>query len=314
MVSASRAWTSWPSSVRWIWRHRAAQAVALLDQVDGEALVGQGQGGRHAGDAAADHQGRVVHRRGGFLQGHEVRPPGPPPCGTRSIALSVAASGVARVDPGALVADVGHLQQVGIEPGIAERVAEDRLVRPRRAGGDHHPVQAMLGDLVLDAVLVVVGAGVDVASRPGPRRASGRVRVDDRAPRRPPRRCCCRNGRRTRRSAAARRRCRARADRSWCGRGCRGPGPAGPSPGRRPRWPASPCRECPWAPGTPRPRRRRAARCPAARTRRSAAKPQRFSTTPSRWACSCRLALGSRPSESTTMSNSSSICFISGLA
>ncbi len=140
---------------------RAAQAVALFDQVDGEALLGQGQGGRHAGDAAADHQGRVVHRRAGFLQGHERGRPGRRHADQVDRLLGRRGR-VARVDPGALIANIGHLQQVGIEPRIAKRVAEDRLVRPRRTGGDHDPVQPVLGDLGLHLVLVVVGAGVDV--------------------------------------------------------------------------------------------------------------------------------------------------------
>ena len=96
--------------------------------------------------------------------------------------------------------------------------------------------------------------------------------------------------------------------------GAAGRGQAGPWPGPPPRWPASPCRECPSAPGTRRPRRRPAATCPAGTARWSGRIPSGSARRPCRSACSCSVALGSRPSESTIMSNSSSICFISALA
>jgi hypothetical protein len=45
---------------------------------------------------------------------------------------------------------------------IPQRIAEDRLVRPRRARSDDHAVEPVLGDLLLDAVLAVIGAGVGI--------------------------------------------------------------------------------------------------------------------------------------------------------
>ena len=93
---------------------------------------------------------------------------------------------------------------------------------------------------------------------------------------------------------------------------CRAPGPAGPWPGR-PR--ALACITVSgmslgsWnAPPTNTPGRDVSSGCSSLVW----AKPQRFSTTSIRSACSRSVALGSRPSESTIMSNSSSVCFISG--
>ena len=69
------------------------------------------------------------------------------------------------VDPGALVADVGHLEEIGIESSLGHGVAEKRLVGSRSAGGDHHPIQTVFGDLLLDPVLGVVGAGIKIVLR-----------------------------------------------------------------------------------------------------------------------------------------------------
>ena len=96
--------------------------------------------------------------------------------------------------------------------------------------------------------------------------------------------------------------------------GAAGRGQAGPWPGPPPRWPASPCRGCPSAPGTRRPRTRPAATCPAGAARWSGRSPSGSARRPSARPARCSVALGSRPSESTIMSNSSSTCFISGLA
>ena len=69
---------------------------------------------------------------------------------------------VRSVYPGALVADVRHFQQVGVQRGVAEGIAEDGLVGSRGAGGDHDPIETMLGDRLLELLLAVVRAGIDV--------------------------------------------------------------------------------------------------------------------------------------------------------
>ena len=106
-----------------------------------EPLVGQRQGGRHAGDAAADHQGRVVDRHGVLVQRQQSRRAGHGHA-DQVDRLVRRLAGLSGVHPGALVADVGHFQQVGIQAGIAQRVAEDRLVGPRGARGHDDAVQA----------------------------------------------------------------------------------------------------------------------------------------------------------------------------
>ena len=65
------------------------------------------------------------------------------------------------MNPGALVPDVGHLEEVGVQSRLANGVAEDGLVGARRAGGDNDPVQSVLGDALLDQLQGVGGTGVD---------------------------------------------------------------------------------------------------------------------------------------------------------
>ena len=139
----------------------AAQLGLALDQVDAEALVGQGQGGRHPGHAAADDQGVVIQRQRPLRErldqaglGH--RHP------HQRLGLLRGLLRLVHVDPGALVADVGHLEEVRVQAGLPERVAEQRLVRARRAGGDDHAVQPMLLDGLANLCLAVRGAGVEV--------------------------------------------------------------------------------------------------------------------------------------------------------
>ena len=118
--------------------HVAADAGALLDEVDVVAGVGQLERGLQAGDAAADDQrGRVdlhVHRLQRLLlldalgRGVDQR-------------LGLGRGGrLVGAHPGAVLADVGHLAEVGVQAGVGAGAAEGLLVQVRRAGGhDHAP-------------------------------------------------------------------------------------------------------------------------------------------------------------------------------
>ena len=50
------------------------------------------------------------------------------------------------VHPGAVFADVGHLAEERVEPGLLGGLAEGLLVHARAAGRHHHAVQPVLGD------------------------------------------------------------------------------------------------------------------------------------------------------------------------
>ncbi|VTR65461.1 hypothetical protein DESC_320058 [Desulfosarcina cetonica] len=116
--------------------HDPADGGLLFHHDDLIAVVGQVQGGLDAGHATADHQGTLGHGQVRLTQrtqsadpchGHLDQVPG----------LFRGRSRIVHVHPAALLAQVGHLQEVGIEPGILEHLTEGRLVQARRAGGHH---------------------------------------------------------------------------------------------------------------------------------------------------------------------------------
>ena len=122
----------------------AAQAVGPLDQMDLETLIGQRQRRGHAAQAAADDDARLIDRERAAFQRRQQCAPGRSAIFTSSTAFSVAISRRGRMHPGTLVADVGHLEQIRVQTRLAQRFAEQRLVRPRRAGGHHDAVEPML--------------------------------------------------------------------------------------------------------------------------------------------------------------------------
>jgi len=64
------------------------------------------------------------------------------------------------VHPGTLLPEVGHLAQVGVEPGLGHGVAECGLVHARRAGRHHHAREPVFGDGRLDQALAGIRAHV----------------------------------------------------------------------------------------------------------------------------------------------------------
>ena len=136
--------------------------VLALHEDDRLVRFGQLEGRGQPGDAAADDEGGRVHVDEALLQRFVMRhaADGRPGQGGGLV------GGGARVlvDPAALLADVGHLQEVGVEPGRGEGAAEGRLVHPRAAGGHHHAVEALLPDVLGDHLLARVGAHVLVGA------------------------------------------------------------------------------------------------------------------------------------------------------
>ena len=139
----------------------APQLVAFLHQDGGVALVGQIQGCGHAGHAAADDQGFLDH---GHRHGRQRIVPGD--LGHRHAhlvpGLEGGKGGIFLVHPGVLVADIGHLQEIGIEPRLPEGVLEQGFVGPGGAGRNHDAVQIEFLDPGGNEHLGVGGAGEEV--------------------------------------------------------------------------------------------------------------------------------------------------------
>jgi len=137
----------------------AAEPRAALDEVHLVAHLAEGERGRHAGDAAADDEGRVGERHVDLEQ--RLEQPGP---GDRHAHEVLGFLGrllrLVRVHPRRLVADVRHLEEEGVESRFAEGVLEDGLVCTRRTARDHDPVEALLLDGLADELQRVARARV----------------------------------------------------------------------------------------------------------------------------------------------------------
>ena len=64
--------------------------------------------------------------------------------------------------PGVLVADIGHLEQIPVQAAGLQGLHEHRGMGFRTAGGDDHPIQLVLEDLILDLGLGILAAGEEV--------------------------------------------------------------------------------------------------------------------------------------------------------
>ncbi len=138
----------------------AAQLAVAFHKIHREALIGQGQGRFHAGSATADDQRAALDRN--FTIGQRMQH-GSSRRRHADQVLGLARGGVPvmGMHPGALVADVGHIEQVRIQAGRAQAVAEYRLMGQRRTAGDDHAVGAQLSHLLGDSRHAVLGTGIE---------------------------------------------------------------------------------------------------------------------------------------------------------
>ncbi len=137
-----------------------AQFRLPLHQVRPVALVDQVKRSGHAGHTAADDQCVVVE---GLRLGveREEQPGSGHGHSHQVFGLAGCLVWLLAVHPTALIADVGHLKEVGIQSCATNCLAEDRFVGARRAGSDDDPVQAVLLYALLDQLQRVGGAGIN---------------------------------------------------------------------------------------------------------------------------------------------------------
>ena len=136
----------------------AAEMILLFDQENLLSRIGQFQRRTHSGDAAADDHGGGAHRRGTAFQGFlELDPL------NRRMDQGLGLFGGGHrilVDPAALLANVGHLQHVRVQPRPLDGAAEGALVHARAAGSDDQAGQPVLMDVLGNHLLSRVGAHV----------------------------------------------------------------------------------------------------------------------------------------------------------
>ena len=61
-----------------------------------------------------------------------------------------------------MIPDIGHLEEAAIQTCVSEGFLEKGFVGPGRAGGHHHPIQAVFLDLFGDGFLGVLGAAIKI--------------------------------------------------------------------------------------------------------------------------------------------------------
>ncbi len=152
------------------------EVVRAFDEHDRVAPLGEFQRRGQARDAAAEHQRCRAHLGGqrfeGLVAGHaEDRRPGKRH-GLLRGGLAVP------VHPTALLADVGHLAEIGIEPCRAAGVAERPLVHARAAGGYDNAIEPVLPNVGADHLLTRVRAHVAIGAGHGNARQRPRVVPD----------------------------------------------------------------------------------------------------------------------------------------
>ncbi len=137
-------------------RHVAADRGIPFDQIDLLPRFGQFERGLDAGDAAADHQYVGVDVDEAGRQRLEE------PCpidGAVDQGLGLGGRLVLVLrHPGVLFADIDDGQQVLVQTGVLDHLAEGLLMHQRRTGGHDNPIQVVFPDIVLDHLLPRRGA------------------------------------------------------------------------------------------------------------------------------------------------------------
>jgi len=138
--------------------HVAADGGPAFHQIDMKPGIGQVQGGGDPGHATSYDQDILAHRNAFWLKRLEQLRLGHSHS-DEILGLLRGHGRLVHVHPGALLTDVGHLQHIGIQARLADSPAEGGLMEAGRAGRHHHPVQFVLGYVLLDLLLADVGAG-----------------------------------------------------------------------------------------------------------------------------------------------------------
>jgi hypothetical protein len=68
------------------------------------------------------------------------------------------------VNPGTLFTDVGHFKKVGIESCRLDSLTVSGFVHPGRASRYHHPINAIVSDIVLNQILARIRAHILIIS------------------------------------------------------------------------------------------------------------------------------------------------------
>ena len=131
--------------------HAAADGGVLFYQEDVVSGVSNGQRRLDAGDTSAHHQRDRCDRH--LALGQRLLAGYATDCaGDEGLGLG-STYGLVLRNPGAMLADVSHRQQVGVEPGLGQRSAEGRLVQAWGTRGHDDAIQPKFGYIMCDRAL-----------------------------------------------------------------------------------------------------------------------------------------------------------------
>ncbi len=135
-----------------------------LDQVDLVAGVSQVEGSLDARDTAANDQGGVSD--GKLLLVLRVEPASSSHGRFDDIlCFDGGHRAVLRMNPGTVLADIGHLHEVWVQSCLGNTVPESGFVQAGRTRCDYHAVELFLHHHAFDLLLAGIGASVSVANR-----------------------------------------------------------------------------------------------------------------------------------------------------
>ena len=139
----------------------AAELRIFFNNVGLVSLPGQTSCRRHTRNAAADNHGGLIDielrflqglRQGHFVNRHADEVPGLFGCQLR----------VVFVDPGILVADVGHFKKIFIQSRVYERFLKQRFMGFGCTGGNHDTIQILFFDNLGHDFLGILGTGIEI--------------------------------------------------------------------------------------------------------------------------------------------------------
>jgi hypothetical protein len=68
------------------------------------------------------------------------------------------------MNPGALLADIGNIEKIRVKPFCRENISEGHFMHSRGTGGDYHPIQRELADVLFDQVLSGIRTKIAIVS------------------------------------------------------------------------------------------------------------------------------------------------------
>lgn len=141
----------------------APDSRLFFNQVDMLARVRDAQCRLDPGNPGTNHQGRLLDSG---MPGLDRGMPGNPVNGGRDQFFGFLSrqSGISLMDPGDMLADIGHLEKVGVQPGIGTGFSECRFMHKGGTRSYNYPVEKMLLNVLLDDRLSGVRAHIGVCA------------------------------------------------------------------------------------------------------------------------------------------------------